>query len=553
MNNIKTITKYAFKEQFFPYFPSKKIAGMPKNYLGRLLSLIWSYLFFGFIFYLVMGSSVKVFVESGQESMYFTVFAMMMTVIVLLLHGAKIYSDFFTEKSISNYQTMPITEGELFLGKIFGGVLSFFDYFLFFLLGLFLYFSAVGFDLGALVLGIINFFPMILVPYSIIAIILLIIKKFTNVNRHKKLFKNLGYVLMFAIIGLIYYFSFKSGQSGDSFDKFANGMVNAASKNQGISNIFFQAKLFGLSLTGGVGQRILATIVLFALAGLVTLVAYKLASKFYYKAVFENTVTEEASEKIKKDKKKKPVGLNQKSQVMAIAKRDFSIMTSNLMFLYTPILMTMIFTILPLTQGRDLIGEIGYENVYSSVAKFYIFAVAFGAGLMIWINGAPTSNSLSREGKGFFLIQTLPVDPKSHMKGRLLSAMAIACPINLIMTLVIGVILKLGFVNSLMIFLGLSLSALSANIVGLLLSTIGINTTWQNPKELMQGGMRFFIFYIISFVVIIALVILTIALMSVSSGKVLIGIGVPVLIVIILTAIFYAMALKRYKKGFMDV
>lgn len=553
MNNIKTITKYAFKEQFFPYFPSKKIAGMPKNYLGRLLSLIWSYLFFGFIFYLVMGSSVKVFVESGKEEMYFTVFAMLMTVIVLLLHGAKIYSDFFTEKSIANYQTMPITEGELFLGKIFGGVLSFFDYFLFFLLGLFLYFSAVGFDLGALLIGIINFFPMILVPYAILAIILLIIKKFTNVNRHKKLFKNLGYVLMFAIIGAIYYFSFKSGQSGDSFDKFANGIVDAANKNQAVSNIFFQAKLFGLSLTGGIGQRILSTIVLYALAGLITFIAYKLGGKFYYNSVFENTVTEEASEKIKKDKKKKTVGISQKSQVMAIAKRDFSIMTSNLMFLYTPILMAMIFTILPVTQGRELIGEIGYENVFSPVAKFYIFAVAFGAGLMIWINGAPTSNSLSREGKGFFLIQILPVDPKSHMKGRLLSAMAIACPINLIMTLIIGVILKLGFVNSLMIFLGLSLSALSANIVGLLLSTIGINTTWQNPKELMQGGMRFFIFYIISFVVIIALVILTIALMSVTNGKILIGIGVPVLIVIILTGIFYGLALKRYKKGFMDV
>ncbi len=553
MNNIKTITKYAFKEQFFPYFPSKKIAGMPKNYLGRLISLIWSYLFFGFLFYLVMGSSVKVFVESGKEAMYFTVFAMLMTVIVLLLHGAKIYSDFFTEKSIANYQTMPITEGELFLGKIFGGVLSFFDYFLFFLLGLFLYFSAVGFDLGALLLGIINFFPMILIPYAILAIILLIIKKFTNVNRHKKLFKNLGYVLMFAIIGVIYYFSFKSGQSGDSFDKFANGMVDAANKNQAVSNIFFQAKLFGLSLTGGAGQRILATLVLFALAGLISFIAYKLASKFYYKSVFENTVTEETSQKIKKDKKRKPVGLEQKGQVMAIAKRDFSIMTSNLMFLYTPILMAMIFTIFPLTQGRDLIGEIGYENIFSPVAKFYFFAVAFAAGLMIWINGAPTSNSLSREGKGFFLIQTLPVDPKSHMKGRLVSAMAIACPVNLIMTLVIGIVLKLGFVKSLMIFLGLSLSALSANIVGLLLSTIGINTTWKNPKELMQGGARFIIYYIISFMVIIGLVILTIALMSVTNGKVLIGLGVPVLIVVILTGIFYVLALKRYKKGFMDV
>lgn len=225
----------------------------------------------------------------------------------------------FVDLAITNYQTMPITEGELFLGKIFGGVLSFFDYFLFLLLGIFLYFSAVGFDLGALLLGIINFFPMILIPYSILAIILLIIKKFTNVNRHKKLFKNLGYVLMFAIIGVIYYFSFKSGQSGDSFDKFANGMVDAANKNQAVSNIFFQAKLFGLSLKGGVGQRIISTIVLFALAGLISFIAYKLASKFYYKTVFENTVTEETSQKIKKDKKRKPVGLEQKGQVMAMA------------------------------------------------------------------------------------------------------------------------------------------------------------------------------------------------------------------------------------------
>ena len=65
--------------------------------------------------------------------------------------------------------------------------------------------------------------------------------------------------------------------------------------------------------------------------------------------------------------------------------------------------------------------------------------------------------------------------------------------------------------------------------------------------------MRFFIYYIISFVVIIALVILTVVLMNASGGKVLVGIGVPFLIVIALTAIFYAMALKRYKKGFMDV
>lgn len=41
--------------------------------------------------------------------------------------------------------------------------------------------------------------------------------------------------------------------------------------------------------------------------------------------------------------------------------------------------------------------------------------------------------------------------------------------------------------------------------------------------------------------------------MNASGGKVLVGIGVPFLLVIVLTAIFYGLAYKRYKKGFMDV
>lgn len=555
MNNIKTIIKYAFKEQFFPYFPSKRPQGLPKNYLLRLISILWSFLFLGFMYYIVMGAALAIFIEIGKEDMYFTIFGMLTNTIVIFIYGIKMYGDFFNEKSIENYVPMPIGQGELFLGKIIGAVLSFFDFFLFFLLGLVLYFSQKAMDVGTLILGIINFFPMIAIPYSILAIILLIIKRFTNVNRYKKVFKNLGYLVMFAIIGTIYYFSFQQnkGGSNDNFDRLANGLVNTFGKNSGVSNIFFNAKLFGLSLTESLFQRLIASLSLLGLALALLLLSYKLADKNYYKAVFDRAITSEGAKKIKKTKKSKRVPIKKSSQVKALVKRDLRILTSNLMFVYTPMIMALVFSMMAIGQKNTIINDFGKELEINPQASVYVFAIALAIGLIIWINGNLTSSCLSREGKGFYLIQSLPIDAKSHLRARLISAMLVSSLINLIISLVVGITLKLGLVNILMIMIGLSLSALASNIVGLLMSTVGINTSWKNPKELAQGGIRAIIYYIISMVFVIILVGVFILLMNITKGNLLISLIVPMLILVILTLIFYIIALGRYENGFMDV
>lgn len=554
MNNIKTIIKYAFKEQFFPYFPSKRPQGLPKNYLLRLISVLWSFLFLGFMYYIVMGAALAIFIEIGKEDMYFTIFGMLTSTIVIFVYGIKMYGDFFNEKSIGNYVSMPIGQGELFLGKIIGAVLSFFDFFLFFLLGLVLYFSQKAMDIGTLILGIINFFPMIAISYSILAIILLIIKRFTNVNRYKKVFKNLGYLVMFAIIGTIYYFSFQQNKGGsDNFDRFANGLVNTFGKNSGVSNIFFNAKLFGLSLTGNLTQRLLASLILIGLALGLLFIAYKLADKNYYKAVFDRAVTSEGAKKINKTKKPQRVSIKKSSQVKALVKRDLRILTSNLMFVYTPMIMALVFSMMAIGQKNNIIRDFGKELKINPQASIYVFAIALAAGLIIWINGNLTSSCLSREGKGFYLIQSLPIEAKSHLRARLISAMLVSSLINLIISLVVGIAIKLGLVNILMIMIGLSLSALASNIVGLAMSTVGINTTWKSPKELAQGGIRAIIYYILSMVLVIILIGIFIFLMNITNDNLLMSLIVPVILLAILTTIFYMIALKRYKKGFFDV
>lgn len=558
MNKISTIAKYAFKEDLFFFNPRKKIANLPKNYLLRLITILWSYLFLGYIYFGVMKGALAIYGKNGQGSMYFMTFALLLSVIVIFMYGPRIYGNFFAQKSIASYQTLPISQGDLFVGKIVGGVLSFFDFFIFFLLGLFIYFGETGFDLSVLIFGIINFFPMIFIPYSLVALVLLVIKKFTNVNRHKKLMKNLGYVLMFIFIGVIYYFAFSSGyssgQSGESYgfwSKLSTSFAGKMDRFSGVSNIFLQAKLFGLAVGGStLVIKIISSLALIGLCLALGLLIYKLADKYYYEAVFENEALPE--KKTKKIKKSKEVSLVKSSQFMAIYKRDLKIVTSNLMFLYMPILMILIFGMMSFTTGRQIIKDVDPNSLNTAYARLMTFGGSFLMGVLIWVNGSTASTSLSRESKGFYIFQTMPIDPKSHMRARLASAMTVATVVNLVMALVVGFLIKIGFVNSLMIFLGLSLASFVSNMVGVYLASININTNWKTPKDLLQGGVKTIGFYFGSMIVVGILLGLFILILSLTEGNIYLASGACIILVGVITFIFYRLARSKFRGGFLD-
>ena len=107
-SNILTLAKYSLKESFFPYMPRKTVPNMPKSYLGRILLLIWTYVFFGAIFTGVFKASAYLYVANDMAFMYFTSFGMSMTLMVFLFYLPQIFSNLYTKSAIANYQTMPI-------------------------------------------------------------------------------------------------------------------------------------------------------------------------------------------------------------------------------------------------------------------------------------------------------------------------------------------------------------------------------------------------------------------------------------------------------------
>lgn len=546
-SNILTLAKYSLKESFFPYMPRKTVPNMPKSFLGRILLLIWTYIFFGAVFTGVFKASAYLYAANDMDFMYFTSFGMSMTLMVFLFYLPQIFSNLYTKSAIANYQTMPISEGELFVGKTFGGVLSFVDFLLYLVIGLVIYFGEAGFDPWVLVMGILLYLPMVYLPYGILSLFLLVIKKFTNVNRHAKLFKTIGYLIMFGIMGVIYYFSFSASNSSGMGKM--NVDINQITQTLSmVSNVFFNAKIYGLAVAGTMSQRLIFTGLIFALCLLLAFISYKIANKFYYEAVFD----EHLDTSKKEATPSKDIKIEAGSQFKAIFKKDLKTLFSNIVFLSGPLGMVMVILVMGFVQARTAMEESGVDPASPELLLF-AFLISLGVGLFIWLNGGLANTALSREGKSFYLIQTLPIDPKSHMRARFAAAYVVACGINLILALAYTFLLKLTILGGLVIFVGLSLTCAFATMISLYFGTFMVYTQWKKPQEIQQsGGLKAVGIYLGSLLVM-GLLGLTVFAITELTDNILIGAGTGLLVVLIIVFLVYRATLKKYTKGFMDV
>lgn len=545
--NILTLAKYSLKESFFPYMPRKTVPNMPKSYLGRLLLLLWTYVFFGAIFTGVFKVSAYLYVANDMDFMYFTSFAMSMTLMVFLFYLPQIFSNLYTKSAIANYQTMPIREGELFVGKAFGGVLSFADFLLYLVIGLVIYFGEAGFDPWVLVMGILLYLPMVYLPYGILSLFLLVIKKFTNVNRHAKLFKTIGYLIMFGIMGVIYYFSFSASnpQAMGRMNVDLNQITQTLSM---VSNVFFNAKIYGLAIAGTMTQRLIFTGLLLGLCLVLAFISYKIADKFYYEAVFD----EHLDTSKKEATPSKDIKIEAGSQFKAIFKKDLKTLFSNIVFLSGPLGMVMVILVMGFVQASRAMEESGASPT-SPEFLLFAFLISLGVGLFIWINGGLANTALSREGKSFYLIQTLPIDPKSHMRARFAASYLVSCGINLILAIAFTLILKLTILGGLVIFLGLCLTGAFATMISLYFGTFMVYTQWKKPQEIQQGGGLKAVLIYLGSLVIMGLLGLMVFAITEATDNIMIGAGTAFLAVLIISFLVYKACLKKYTKGFMDV
>lgn len=550
MNNIKTIARYAFWESFFPFFKNKKIANLPKNHFLRIVTLLIGYIFMAYFSYLIMYIVGKIFLPNPDgDTMYFTYFGIMVSLTILVFHLPQIISNIFSDKKINIYKTLPLKQGQVFIGKVLGDVLSFVDYLLFLLITFIIYFINRGFSLKVLVFALVNFFNLIFTTYALLTFLILILMRFTNVGKHRKLIKTIGYVILFAILGVFYAYPMLS-ENGSTAKETGQAISMIIEQIKGISNVFVTSKLFGKTVGGDFSNNIIYTLVFIALSVLIGYVLYKFADKNYY-----NSLGKESSKnhKNKGQEDLSRVNLKAGSQVSAILKRDIKTLFSNVVFLASTIPMFIIFGTLGAKTGSEIRKDAGSLFFADLETRFWIFLIGFLLAVMIWANSGFANTALSREHKSFYLFQTLPIDYKKHFKARLIAANLISFAFNLILTILFTLTVKFGTTNGLILFLGMGLGSILANSFALYTGSKNIKTNWTKPEEINKGNFKGLLYYFLSLIFIGLLAIINVLLSKLFANAPYIGWIIVSIILVVVTLLSIKLALSSYKKGFYDI
>jgi hypothetical protein len=545
---ILALAKKNFKEKFIGFFPNTNMPGLPKNYILRILVLLLSYgvmIFFSVLLSATLVALVKN--DIIKDADYFTYSAILMSIFIIIFSTYEIISDFYQAKDTEILLSMPLKNDEIFLGKLVGNIASELSYYIFFIVIMVVYFINTSFSLIKLIMGFFSFGALIISVYCILSLLVMVVMRFTNVRKYKTLFKFIGYGLGLAVFGLYYYFIFAS----DGFD-FTDQQIDVAvgtfnNLRLGLERFFFSSSFFGKAL-GDLNYLAFGGLLL---TGILSFLIVKfVASKIYLDSIMEKNQGGS-----KKRKKKSVANLKATSQTLAMSRKEFSSIIKNPVFLYQSGLLVVMVSAIILSMGKNLnlsqvIAELDPDM------KKEVPAIFLGAGLLmasfLFSNNITAFSSLSREGKSFYLIQTLPIDPSSNLMGRFIGLYMINFIASILVSLVSAIVLKLSPIQEVLFFVGMAIGSVFSVFYGLYWGTKKIYTKWTKPAEINKTGLIGFVMFLVSILINVAIYGLAFGIYKVSESITL-AIMEVVVGLIVASVLFYLFGVERYKKGFMDV
>ena len=195
---------------------------------------------------------------------------------------------------------------------------------------------------------------------------------------------------------------------------------------------------------------------------------------------------------------------------------------------------------------------IGFEKIISKVTQnapldakmlgpAIPFIIYFFIGMM-----STTACSPSLEGKNYWIIKSLPIEPKTVYKGKMLFNMYLTVPFMVFSTVCLCISAKVPIVNSVLyILLGLSLCAFST-AWGCVCGLKHMRLDWENEIEVIKQGAAVATYMLPNMFVNMGVCVLSVYLGTKIDHRILMCIFI--LIITALAALSYKKALKLSEK-----
>lgn len=411
---------------------------------------------FGLLFY----SLVEPFVLMDIEWFYFSFMAM------LVIMFSFIGSVFMTQNIVYNASdndlllSMPIEPKDILLSRVF--TILIFDYvyeIVIALPALIIYVLFVGMNIVQVMIFIIIILTL---PLFIVAITCLAGWALTHILvrvKHRNLISMAFYIAFFV---LYFYFI------GDIENKFAMFIQNGKTIAETVEKIMFPIYHLGIAI---INVDIVSLLIYLACALIPFVIVMNVLSKnFVNLAIYKPR----ADKVVYKQKE-----LKNTSVVVSLMVREWKHLINDAMVFMNAACGTVLMPIaaVGIIFNKDLLIEtINMLMLDSS----YIVAIACGAVTSMVTINMMSGASISLEGNRLWILKSLPIDTKDILHSKLLLHLLLTAVPAFVLSIVMSIVLHLGFIDTLFIIVVPALFVLFTGLLGLLINLWKPKFDWVN-------------------------------------------------------------------------
>lgn len=272
-------------------------------------------------------------------------------------------------------------------------------------------------------------------------------------------------------------------------------------------------------------------------------------SKNYYNS---NLGSDEVKKKERRySEKQMKEKLKRKGTLISLLQRERRLMNREPVYLINGPLSILI---MPLILGGVFIiqkdtmeGIKGLVNSFGGNANYYLTILIAGLSAFMAMTGNPSSSSVSRDGKSFMFIKSLPIRPEDYVNAKLLHAGEISALAGIVTCILTYFIFKLPLLNYVLAFIISNLVVMPMIIIGVLVDISWPKLGWDDPVKAMKQNFNVVIVLLPAMFIILPLLGLLVYFFL---KQPLYGysalIFIPLVLSIVLYKILIAYAKKRY-------
>lgn len=402
-----------------------------------------------------------------------------------------VISAFYFSKDVKILVPLPLRPGEIVLAKFFG-----------ILLGEYLTMAPVV--LPALVLyGVFADVGPLYIPFALVIYLLLpvaplvlstlftiVLMRLTNLRRNRDLFRFFGALVGVGIaFGIQMFGRMQRGvNSVETIDALIAGqepLINAMS-----SYVVTSVWATNALRAGAPGLGIPPLLLFVAVVGLALYVVVQVGEWLFFGGLLGGEEVYSSGRKLSPVELAKETG-RVRSPLGALFLREIRLLNRTPSFLMAGLLPPLI---MPLFMLLPLLGPGGPLDQGTDLSRFagHPFVPMLILGAMLFLNtlSAVPSSAISREGRWFWVSQSIPVPARILVQAKLLHSLLFAL-LNL--TVVTGVMFWLRLatpVNLLVVVVGGLLVSIITGYSGLLIDVLRPNLTWTDPQQAMKGNIN---------------------------------------------------------------